>query len=123
VEQTTQPQEHGPDGPGRINQDVEAVERDEADLHADVERLELDVREVRRAVEVSVNKHLVRLPDQRVTGLQILEAAKTQGVNIDLDFQLWEVLGEGRERQIGDTDEITVREGSRFKAIAPDDNS
>jgi len=68
---------------------------------------------------VSVNKHLVRLPDRLVTGLQILEAAKAQGVKIDLDFQLWEVLGEGREHQIGDTDEIAVREGSRFQGHSP----
>jgi hypothetical protein len=102
---------------------VAAVERAEAHLHSDVERLERDLKEEHRPVDVSVNKHLVRLPDRLVTGLQILEAAKAQGVKIDLDFQLWEVLGEGREHQIGDTDEIAVREGSRFKAIAPDDNS
>ncbi len=110
----------GPDG--RVAQDVAAIERDEAWLQDDVERLEHDLED-RRPVDVEVNNKAVRLPRHRVSGLQIKEAAIAQGVQIDLGFQLWEELSEGRERQIGDTDEVTAHDGSRFTAIAPDDNS
>ena len=119
------PTEHGTaDGgsDGRIAQDVAAIEQDEAWLQRDVERLEHDLED-RRPVEIEVNNKPVRLPRRRVSGLQIKEAAIAQAVQIDLGFQLWEELGEGRERQIGDTDEVTVRDGTRFTAIAPDDNS
>jgi hypothetical protein len=107
----------------RIERDTEAIERDEARLARDVERLEHDLGEDHRQIDVVVNNKPVRLPSRRVTGLQIKEAAIKQGVKIDVGFQLWEELPGGRERQIGDSDEITVREGSRFTAIAPDDNS
>jgi hypothetical protein len=120
---TTEQDNGSPDQQSRIDQDVEAIERDDARLEVDVERLDHDLREEHGPVEVVVNNHPVRLARQRVTGLQIKEAAIAQGVYIDLGFQLWEELGEGRERQIGDSNEVTVREGTRFTAIAPDDNS
>lgn len=106
----------------RIAQDIAAVEEDEARLQHDVERLEHDLED-RRPVEVEVNNQPVRLPRHRVTGLEIKEAAIAQKVQIDLGFQLFEELGEGRERQVGDDDEVTVRDGTEFTAIAPDDNS
>lgn len=106
----------------RIAQDVATVEEDEAQLQHDVERLEHDLED-RRPVEVEVNKKPVRLPRHRVIGLEVKKAAIDQEVQIDLGFQLFEELGEGRERQIGDDDEVTVRDGTRFSAIAPDDNS
>jgi hypothetical protein len=108
--------------PGRIAQDVAAIAQDETQLQHDVERLEHDL-ESRRPVETEVNNKPVRLPRRRVSGFQIKEAAIAQGVQIDLGFQLWEELGDGRERQIGNTDELMVRDGTRFTAIAPDDNS
>lgn len=106
----------------RIAQDVAAVEEDEARLQHDIERLEHDLED-HRPVEVEVNNQPVRLPRHRVTGLEVKEASIDQQVQIDLGFQLFEELGDGRERQIGDDDEVTVREGTRFTAIAPDDNS
>jgi Multiubiquitin len=116
------PENDPADVEGRIAQDVAAIEEDEDRLQHDVERLENDLEE-RRPVKVEVNNKPVELPRHRVSGLQIKDAAIDQGVQIDLGFQLWEELGEGRERQIGDTDEVTVRQGTRFTAIAPDDNS
>ncbi len=126
MEQATEPADQEPNGAerqGRISQDVEAIERDEARLEGDVERLEHDLSEDHISVEVVVNNNPVRLEGHEVTGLQIKEAAIAQGVHIDLGFQLWEELGDHRERQIGDPDEVAVREGTRFTAIAPDDNS
>lgn len=120
------PSEHntGPaDHAGRIAQDVAAIERDEAQFALDTERLENDLEREYPYVDVRVNTKPVRLGARRETGLVIKDAAIEQGVQIDRGFQLWEELGEGRERQIGDTDEITVPEGARFTAIAPDDNS
>ncbi|MDT0264193.1 multiubiquitin domain-containing protein [Jatrophihabitans lederbergiae] len=113
----------GPGDPGRITADIAAIEGDEERLARDTERLERDLEEQHRHVDVQVNNNPVRLNARRETGLQIKDAAIEQGVQIDRGFQLWEELGEGRERQVGDTDEITVHEGARFTAIAPDDNS
>lgn len=120
------PTEHntGPADPaGRIAADIAAVERDEAQFARDTERLEHDLDHQPRHVDVLVNNQPVRLGARHETGLRIKDAAIGQGVQIDRQFQLWEELGEGRERQIGDTDEIAVHEGARFTAIAPDDNS
>ncbi|MDD7814484.1 multiubiquitin domain-containing protein [Mycobacterium sp. CSUR Q5927] len=76
-----------------------------------------------QAVDIQLNNRSVRLPDHRVTGLEIKQAAIAQGVNIELDF----VLSELRERRpaqvIGDADVVTVTKNSRFTAVAGDDNS
>jgi hypothetical protein len=58
-----------------------------------------------------------------VTGLQIKEAAITQGVRIQSDFVLLEELDHNRTRQIADTETITVTEKSQFQAIPNDDHS
>jgi hypothetical protein len=113
----------GPGDPGRIAADIAAIERDEEQLARDTEQLERDLEEQHRHVDVQVNNNSVRLNTRRDMGLQIKDAAIAQGIQIDRGFQLWEELSEGRERQFGDTEEITVREGARFTAIAPDDNS
>lgn len=75
------------------------------------------------AVEITVNKKPVSIEGPRVTGLQIKEAAIAQGVNIQLSFQLSEELGNRQRRVIGDTDVVTVHKGSKFFAVAGDDNS
>jgi hypothetical protein len=76
-----------------------------------------------REVEVSVNRSRVRLEHRRVTGLQLKEAAIAQGVEIQPDFQLWRIDGDGKRHQIGDEQEIDLHDGERFAANAPDDNS
>jgi hypothetical protein len=75
-----------------------------------------------RTMGVTVNRQPVDLPDRKVTGLEIKEAAIGQGVQIQLDFQL-SVKHGGRYEVIGDTDTITVHENEEFLAVAPDDNS
>ena len=74
-------------------------------------------------VTVTVNERPVALADDEVTGLQIKQAAVSQGVPIQLDFVLSEELGERRARIIGDAEAVHVSDRSRFLAIPPDDNS
>ena len=79
--------------------------------------------EQRHAVEIAVNKKPVRIDGPRVTGLQIKESAIAQGVNIQLSFQLSEELGTRQRRIVGDSDVVSVHKGSKFFAVASDDNS
>jgi hypothetical protein len=74
-------------------------------------------------VMVTVNTKDVRLQGPRTTGSEIKAAAIAQGVAIEQDFVLSEVLPNGRTKIIGDTDRVTVHPGSTFVAVAPDDNS
>lgn len=111
----------------QIERDREAIERDEAQLTRDIEKLEHDLADPHHRdhgqVDVVVNNQPVRLPHRRDTGLEIKTAAVEQGVRIDLGFQLWQEFPDGTERQIGDDDEVVVRTGAVFSAVAPDDNS
>lgn len=74
-------------------------------------------------VTITVNERPVVVTGPRLTGLEIKQAAVTQGVPIRIDFLLSEELPNGRTRIVGDTDTVTVTKHSRFDAVAPDDNS
>lgn len=74
-------------------------------------------------VDITVNKHPVRIGGPEATGLQIKEAAIAQAVKIQISFQLSEKLGDHKTRVIGDTDTVTLHEGAVFVAVAEDDNS
>lgn len=74
-------------------------------------------------VEVTVNGKAVPVDGPKTVGLVIKEAAIAHGVSIQLDFVLSEEIGERRTKVIGDNDEVTVHPGSKFIAVAPDDNS
>lgn len=74
-------------------------------------------------VEITVNGKPVKVLGPRITGLAIKQAAIAQGVSIQLDFVLSEEIGERRTKVVGDTDDVTVHPGSKFIAVAPDDNS
>ena len=74
-------------------------------------------------VTITVNEKPVMITGPKATGLQIKEAAISQHVEIKLDFVLSEELGDRRTRVVGDNEEITVHEHSRFVAIPNDDNS
>lgn len=73
-------------------------------------------------VVIHVNELPVRTP-QRVTGLEIKQAAISQGVPIQADFVLSEELSDHKTKIVGDQDVVHVNEHSRFVAVAPDDNS
>lgn len=74
-------------------------------------------------VIITVNEEPVKIRGPKATGLQIKQAAMAQGIHIDLAFVLSEETGPHRTRIVGDNDEVTVHKGSRFIAVAPDDNS
>lgn len=74
-------------------------------------------------VTVLINEQPVEVDGPRTTGLHLKEAAIAAGLPIDLGFQLIEELPHGRTRVVGDADAVTVHPGSRFLALAPDDNS
>lgn len=75
-----------------------------------------------KPVPVTVNRRPVELPDRKVTGLEVKEAAVAQGVAIDVGFQL-SVRDKGRYQVLGDADGWRARPDDEFLAVAPDDNS
>jgi len=83
----------------------------------------MDQPERTREVHIHVNERPVILGTHEATGLVIKETAIAQHVPIQSDFVLSEELGGHRSKVVGDEDKIDVKEGSRFLAIPPDDNS
>ena len=73
--------------------------------------------------EISVNRKPVGVKEPLVTGLEIKQAAIEQGVAIELDFQLAAVEGDGKQRILGNSDKVDVRDDKTFIATAGDDNS
>ncbi|MER5494873.1 multiubiquitin domain-containing protein [Streptomyces sp. NPDC002490] len=63
------------------------------------------------------------LPGRELTGLEIKQAAITQGVPIDAGFQLSVKRGNGRYEVVDDDEQIRVRRNQEFLAVPPDDNS
>ena len=76
-----------------------------------------------KTVVIEVNGKEVEMAKEEVTGLEIKEAAITQGVNIQTTFVLQQELPNGSSKIIGDRDKVQLRKHLRFTAIAPDDNS
>jgi hypothetical protein len=85
---------------------------------------EKDDHEEGKKMTVKVNEQKVELPSDRVTGMQIKEAAKNQGVQIELDFQLFL---EGRDgnptRSIGDNQTIEIDKKDEFLCNTGDHDS
>jgi hypothetical protein len=78
----------------------------------------------RDTVTVTFNNKRVVLPSHRVTGLQVKEAAISQGVEIQLDFILTLEAHDGHPARTVDDDEtVTVTEHSVFTANDGDDDS
>lgn len=75
------------------------------------------------SVTVKVNDQQVVLTDKHQTGASIKAAAIAQGVPIQSDFDLSEVLPNGKHKPIGDDKDVTVKDGDEFWAIPGDDNS
>ena len=78
---------------------------------------------INREIEISVNNKSVVVRKNRITGLEIKEAAISQGVGIQLDFQLLRVLPGGDQKVVGDAETIVITRLAKFVATAPDDNS
>jgi hypothetical protein len=66
----------------------------------------------------------VTLPDHKVTGLQVKEAAIAQGIEIELDFELTLEAHDGEPaRVIANDDPVTVNKHSVFTAVDVDEDS
>ncbi|MEH1869960.1 multiubiquitin domain-containing protein [Nostoc sp.] len=76
-----------------------------------------------KTITVNVNERPVTFSEHKATGLEIKQTAIKQGVAIQEDFVLFEVKGNSPLKQIGDCETITLHEGQKFRATAPDDNS
>ena len=75
-------------------------------------------------ITVTVNNQKVSFTKRRVTGLQIKEAAISQGVKIEPSFVLYPVKPDGGlGAAIGDDKLVTLKECDAFSCVAPDDNS
>lgn len=74
-------------------------------------------------VHIVVNGHPVVLNDRHQSGASIEAAAMGQGVPIQLDFVLSEVLPNGHQKVIPAGGHVTVKDGDEFWAIPGDDNS
>ncbi|ODG96212.1 MULTISPECIES: multiubiquitin domain-containing protein [unclassified Nostoc] len=76
-----------------------------------------------KIITVIVNERPVTFSEHKATGLEIKQTAIKQGVAIQEDFVLFEVKGNSPLKQIGDCETVTLHEGQKFRATAPDDNS
>lgn len=73
-------------------------------------------------VTVTVNNQSVNFADHKTTGAQIKATAIAQGVQIQQDFNLFEVHGTNL-KPVADNDKVTLHPDQVFRAVAPDDNS
>jgi hypothetical protein len=67
-------------------------------------------------ITVLVNDQEVKLLGHQETGREIKTAAIEQGVNIQLDFVLEEILGDGSQRVVADEQKVRLENGLRFVA-------
>jgi hypothetical protein len=75
-----------------------------------------------KPVTLTVNGSDVTVPDHKVTGAAIKQAAIDAGLPIAGDFVLY--VREGKSAQyepVGDNETVTVHDGETFRAVAPDD--
>lgn len=89
----------------------------------DLQKLDQGDKVVTKPFEISVNRKPVEIEGPIVTGLEIKEVSIQQGLPIDVSFQLALVEPDGKERIIGNSDKVDVRESKTFFATADDDNS
>jgi hypothetical protein len=76
-----------------------------------------------KEARITVNGQFVVVPKDKLTGLEIKEAAIQAGVPIQVDFVLSEVHPSGEQKIIPDDREVPVKDGDEFWAIPGDDNS
>ena len=74
-------------------------------------------------VEVLVNGQKVVLSQPEATGAEIKATAIADGVPIQPDFVLSEVLQSGKQKIVPDDKKIRLKDGDEFWAIPGDDNS
>jgi hypothetical protein len=75
-----------------------------------------------RTITIRVNNKPVEITENRPTGLEIKQAAISQGVDIQIDFKLSQKVGD-KFKPVKDNERVTINKNSEFSAIAGDDNS
>lgn len=75
-----------------------------------------------KEITVLVNNKPVTLTERRPTGLEIKQAAISQGVDIQVDFQLSHKVGK-KFLPVGDDERVAITKNSEFSAVDGDDNS
>jgi hypothetical protein len=75
------------------------------------------------SITVTVNNREVSFNERQVTGAQLKAIAISQGVQIQPDFLLFEILGHGHQKPIDDAEIVHLHPHQDFRAVAPDDNS
>lgn len=73
-----------------------------------------------KPVTIGVNGQQVEMPRGEASGAQIKQAAIARGVAIALDFSLF-LRGKDGLEPIRDAEEIKLKQGLEFKAVAADD--
>jgi len=73
-------------------------------------------------VTVTVNNQPVNFADHKTNGAGIKATAIAQSVQIQQDFNLFEVHGSNL-KPVADNDNVTLHPNQEFRAVAPDDNS
>ena len=77
-----------------------------------------------KSVTVKVNNQPVVFRRRQVTGAQVKQQAKSQGVAIELDFLLYRVEADGQlSPSIKDHEHVLLTDCAEFRCIAADDNS
>jgi hypothetical protein len=76
-----------------------------------------------RAITVEVNNQAVTFEVHKANGAEIKATAIAQGVQIQPDFVLSELVGQGQYKPVRDDEEVTLHPHQAFRAVAPDDNS
>lgn len=74
-------------------------------------------------ITFNLNRKPVTVTENRLTGLQVKQAAIDAGIEIALDFQLKIRHGNSPWEVVGDDDMVTVNKSTEFRAVTPDDNS
>jgi hypothetical protein len=98
----------------------DVLHREDVELHQKEEKLE--ELEKHHPIKVSVNHQPVEFKVHVATGEQIKLTAIAQDVKIKEDFNLFEKV-DGKQRPVGDGEDVKLCDGQHFKAVAPDDNS
>ena len=76
-----------------------------------------------KTFDVTVNDDAVVLTGHDQTGASVKAAAVAAGVPIQPDFALSIVKPKGKQKPVGDDEQIEVKDGEAFWAIPGDDNS
>jgi hypothetical protein len=74
-------------------------------------------------LEVKVNTKEVKFKEHRVTGATIKSTAIAQGVAIQMDFNLFQIIHGRPLKEICDDEHVNLHECEAFRATAPDDTS